>query len=234
MIGIIGSVDEEIALLVGKLRQRSTRNYAGITFYRGRLAGHRVVICTSGIGKVNAAMTTQILRDVFRVQQIVFTGTAGALAPQLRIGDVVISTKTQQYDVNFEAIGYPKGVIPLLKTSVFPANPRLVRAAKRGAKSIRLKGKVMEAKVLSGDRFVANPAFARYLRQKFHGSCVEAEGAATGQVCYRNHIPYVVIRGISDKSGDGAVKNFERFSALAARRSQRVVMAMLNQLPTFA
>jgi adenosylhomocysteine nucleosidase len=232
MLGIIGALDEEIALLVAALRRRSTRTYAGISFYRGVLAGQHVVICSSGVGKVNAAMATQILIDIYKVRRIVFTGTAGSLRTNLNIGDVVISTVTQQYDVNFAAIGFPRGVIPFLKTSIFAADPTLIRAAKKGAKSIVLKGKVISGKILSGDRFVANKALARDLRDKFRGSCVEAEGAATGQVCFRKHVPYIVIRGMSDRAGRQASKSFDRFSKLASRRAQRVVLAMLRQLRT--
>lgn len=228
MIGILGAVPEEIDLLLKNLQGKSTRRIAGITFYRGRLVGRPVVVAASGVAKVNAAMATQILVDRFHVTHVIFNGTAGALAPLLKVGDLVISTKSQQYNVNFSAIGYPPGVIPYLATSVFPADPTLIRAARRGLRHLNFKAKSLFGKIVTGETFVTNRFVAKRLYRVFHGLCVETEGAATGQVGYLNKVPYLVIRGISDVPG-GPITS--RNARLAARRAQRLTMATLRQLP---
>lgn len=227
MIGVIGAFDEEVALLLKQMAIKKVEKRAGITFLKGKLLGVPVTICASGVGKVNAAKATQILIERFKAKVIIFTGVAGALAPTLKIGDTVISTTTQQYDVDFAGIGLLPGNIPGLKTSVFPANPILIRLAKKAARNIH-GVKARSGKILSGDQFIANRRKSLRLRRLFDGVCVEAEGAATGQVCFCNNVPYVVIRSMSDRADRKAPKNFERFVRWAARRSQRIVLKMFR------
>jgi adenosylhomocysteine nucleosidase len=229
MIGVIGALDVEVALLLKQMIIKKGVKRSGVTFFRGKLSGVPVVVCVSGIGKVNAAKTTQTLIDRFKVKAIIFTGVAGSIAPTLSIGKSVISTKTQQYDVDFTAIGFPPGVIPGLKTSVFPAAPFLIRLAQRAARKIpQVRARL--GKILSGDQFVASQAKSRRLYRLFGGVCVEAEGATTGQVCFLNKVPYVVIRTISDRADRQAPEEFGRFTRLAARRSQRIVLKMFRAL----
>jgi adenosylhomocysteine nucleosidase len=224
----MGAINEEITLLLKKLKTERVLKEAGLHFYVGTLSGKQVVICKSGVGKVNAALASQILVDRFRVKALIFTGVAGTISPNVNIGDLVVATKTQQWDVNFTAIGFPPGVIPLLKTSVFNTNPRLMRAAVQAAKQV--PGNVFTGKILTADQFVASRTLARRLRTEFGGLCVEAEGGAVGQVCFRNRIPYVVIRGISDRADRKASPDFEKFLNLAANRAQRVVLRMVRLL----
>lgn len=231
--GILGAVNEEIALVRQQMRIESVVTVGGIRFTTGRLRGKSVVIGASGVGKVNAALAAQTLIDRFHVQRMFFTGTAGAIQPALRIGDVILSTKTQQYDVNFSGIGYPSGVIPFLKTSIFTANAVLLETAERAAREIEhRKFRVLKGKILTGDRFVANARLGQVLRKTFAGVCVEAEGGAVGQVAYRNKVPYLVVRGISDKVGITSPANYARFGNTAARDAQWVVLKTLKLLKT--
>ena len=227
LIGLIGALDEEIALFLKKMKVEAVQVHAGIHFFKGRLTGKRVVVCKSGVGKVNAALATQILIDLFHVDAIIFSGVAGALRPDVNIFDIVISTKTQQYDVDFTAIGFPPGDIPFLETSVFEADPRLVLLAERASAGMQIK--VFKGKILTGDRFVASKKLVSLLQRNFGGLCVEAEGAATGQVCFRNKISFVVIRGISDRADMAAPTDFGCSVKKAAFRAQALVWAMLKQ-----
>lgn len=127
-----------------------------------------------------------------------------------------------------EEIALLLNVIPLMKTSVFNTNPRLVRAAVQAAKQVQ--GNVFTGKILTGDRFVASITLTRRLRTVFGGLCAEAEGGADGQVCFRNRIPHAVIRGISDRADRKAPPDFRKFLKLAANRAQRVVLGMLHLL----
>lgn len=227
-IGLVGAMNEEINLYLSEMEVEEVHDHAEIRFFKGKLAGQQVVVSKSGVGKVNAALAIQILIDLFQVELIVFSGVAGALRSKLKVGDIVVSTNTQQYDVNFIAIGFPPGVIPSLKTSIFPADPRLVQLAKKAAQSVM--GKVFSGKILSGDSFVASRELVNFLLKTFGGLCVEAEGAAVGQVCFLNEIPFVVVRGISDRADRGAPKDFDKFVKIAGHRAQVLVLAMLKLL----
>src|SRR5690554_3101228 len=128
-IGIIGAMAEEVALLEQDLQQIVKVEYAGMSFSEGFIFEVPIVLCKSGVGKVNAAVCTQILIDRFGVDCILFTGVAGALDPQLDIGDIVISTDCMQHDIDVSALGFELGVIPYADTSIFIADPKLVDLA---------------------------------------------------------------------------------------------------------
>ncbi|WP_027090992.1 5'-methylthioadenosine/adenosylhomocysteine nucleosidase [Cohnella thermotolerans] len=229
MIGIIGAMQEEIDLLLGSLQDAVEMNRSGIRFHTGTLHGHQVVICKCGVGKVNAAVYTQVLIDRFGVSKVIFTGVAGALDPELDIGDVVISTSCLQHDVDVTALGFPKGVIPYQDKSEWPADEALVQlAATAGEKAA--PGRVKKGKVLSGDQFIADRDVVRRLRETFEGACTEMEGAAVAQACAMNGVPYVVIRSMSDKADGSASVNFAEFTVEASNRSFAIVSEMLRQL----
>ncbi len=226
-IGIIGAMDEEIASLLDKMDQVKSHTRFGIVYYQGILQETSVVLCKSGVGKVNAAFCTHILIDHFQVKEIIFTGVAGALDPQLDIGDIVVSTECQQHDVDARALGFPRGIIPFQEVSLFPADPDLVRWAVRAGKSLA-NVKVVPGKVLSGDQFISDPLTVKELRDQLQGTCVEMEGAAVAHVSWLAGIPYVVIRSISDRADQSAHVNFAEFAQLAANHSSEIVCRLLD------
>ncbi|MBA4601469.1 5'-methylthioadenosine/adenosylhomocysteine nucleosidase [Thermoactinomyces mirandus] len=226
VIGIIGAMDEEIASLLNKMDQVRPHACYGIRFYRGTLEGTSLVLCKSGVGKVNAALCTQILIDRFQVQAIIFTGVAGALDSDLDIGDLVVSTECQQHDVDASVLGFPRGTIPFQEVSIFPADPDLVRWAVDAGKSLN-HVKIVPGKVLSGDQFISDPAKVLELREQLKGACVEMEGAAVAHVSWLAGVPYVVIRSISDRADHSAHVNFAEFTRLAASRSSEMVCRLL-------
>ena len=225
-IGLIGAMVEEIRLMEEKLEQETVTVKAGIRFMEGTLNGKPVVLCKSGVGKVNAAVCTQILIDRFGADAVIFTGVAGALDPSLDIGDVVVSTECVQHDMDASPLGFPRGTIPFADTSVFPADPELVRLAYEASKALP-GGRVLKGRVLSGDQFVADRETVRRLHEELQGVCVEMEGAAVAQVCAMNGVPYVVIRSMSDKADGSAHVNFAEFAVQAANRSCQIVNRML-------
>lgn len=228
-IGIIGAMVEEVERYREAMRGERETRHAGIPFYRGELAGRDVVVCKSGVGKVNAAVCTQLLIDRFQVSRIVFTGVAGALHPELEIGDIVVSRDCVQHDVDATALGFQRGEIPFHPKWVFEADPQLVALAERAARRMT-EVRVMTGRVLSGDQFVTDRDKARGLHEQFGGLCLEMEGAAVAQVCDMNGVPFVVIRSMSDKADGSAPVDFPAFVKLASRRSCEVVCAMLEEL----
>ncbi len=156
-IGIIGAMDEEIEILKDKMEIDKVKERAKMKFYEGKLNDKDVVLVRCGIGKVNAAVCTQILITYFNVDYIINTGVAGAIHDSLNIGDIVISTDVVQHDVDATGFGYELGEIPRLDEYKFKADRRLIDIAKEVAAK-ELKGhKLYEGRILSGDVFVASP-----------------------------------------------------------------------------
>ncbi|MCT8137351.1 5'-methylthioadenosine/adenosylhomocysteine nucleosidase [Anaerobacillus sp. CMMVII] len=230
IIGIIGAMDEEIKLLKENIEIEEEVVKATITFYVGTLHGKEVVICKSGVGKVNAAITTQLLVDHFSVSKLIFTGVAGAVDPNLNIGDIVISTSAIQHDLDASALGFKKGEVPMFAySSDFPADESLINLAKDAAKA--LEGvNVIKGRILSGDQFIADHQKVAELGELFEGKCVEMEGASVAHVAMLNNIPFVVIRSMSDKANGEANVNFAEFTKLASERSFSIVNSMVDKM----
>lgn len=228
VIGLIGAMDEEIKLLLDSMEDKVSTLKAGIVYYTGTISGKQIVLCKSGVGKVNAAVTTQILIDAFGVARVLFTGVAGAVHPDLGIGDIVISADCIQHDMDVTALGYPRGVIPYQAVSSFPADSALVQLAEEACMS--LKQKSITGIVLSGDQFIASAAVVAGLREQFNGACAEMEGAAVAQVCFMNDIPFVIIRSMSDKADGSAHANYHEFTVTAAESSHAILEYMLKAM----
>jgi adenosylhomocysteine nucleosidase len=228
-IGLMGAMTEEIALFSQYISQTTTEELAGITFVLGAWEEIPIVLCKSGVGKVNAATCAQLLIQKYDVDCILFTGVAGAVNPVLEIGDVVISTDCMHHDMDVTALGFGKGIIPFASQSIFPANPALVEAAFQAGEQL-YPGKIRRGRVLSGDQFIANRNKVRELQQNFQGDCVEMEGAAVGQVCHMNQVPFVILRSMSDKADGSAHMNFTEFTQLASERSAALVQKLILRL----
>ncbi|MCD9024251.1 5'-methylthioadenosine/adenosylhomocysteine nucleosidase [Cohnella silvisoli] len=228
-IGIMGAMQEEIELLLAQLDNRLTEQHAGITYHRGEFQGKKVVLTRSGVGKVNAAVCTQILIDRFGADAIIFTGVAGAVDPQLNIGDIVISTSSLQHDVDVTALGFPRGTIPYQEVSEYPSDSGLIALAEAAGQKV-YADRCLTGKVLSGDQFIADRSTVKGLYDELGGACTEMEGASVAQVCYMNNIPHVIIRSMSDKADGSAHVNFAEFTVEAANRSFAIVNEMVKAL----
>lgn len=225
-IGIIGAMVEEIELLHKNVQVTNKTILAGITYYEGTLNGKHVVYCKSGVGKVNAAITTQLLLS-FNVDSIWFTGVAGALDPRLNVGDIVISRSAMQHDMDVSPLGFPKGIIPFQEVSEFEADTNLVELAKQAADAC-FPNRSIIGKVLSGDQFIASLDKVKELYEQFGGACAEMEGAAVAQVCYTNQKPFVIIRSMSDKADGSAEVTYHEFVVEAANNSYAIINYMIT------
>ncbi len=229
-IGIIGAMDEEIELLLKAAQPIEEIQVAGLRYFQGSLFGKRVVICKSGVGKVNAAITTQVLIDRFHTKTVLFTGVAGAVHPELNIGDIVISTACMHHDMDVTALGFAPGVIPFQETSQFAADPKLMQLAERVCEE-HFPGRYQTGLILSGDQFIASRDKVRELYETFEGAaCTEMEGAAVAQACFINQVPFVVIRSMSDKADGSAHVNFAEFTVEASEHSYRIVESMVKEI----
>lgn len=229
-IGIIGAMELEVEALKAAMQLEKIEKKASMNFYVGSLNGKEVVIVQSGIGKVNAAMCTQILCDLFDIEYIINTGIAGALHQDLNIGDLVISTDCIQHDVDVTAFGYVKGRIPGFTTPEFLADQTLQAAAKEVNEKVNPDIHTFLGRIVSGDQFISSHETKEYLIQEFQGYCAEMEGASIAQAATLNQIPFVILRAISDKADGSAHMDYPQFEREAAAHSAKLVQNLLPLL----
>ena len=202
--GIIGAMEEEIALLKEQMDIEVVVKKASMEFYQGILNGREVVLVRSGIGKVNAGLCAQILVDVFHVSRLINTGIAGSLKAEIDIGDIVISSDALQHDMDARAFGYERGEIPRMGTQSFPADPVLVEMAREACQEANPDIHAFVGRIVTGDQFVAERSVKEEIASWTEGYCTEMEGAAIAQAAFLNRVPFVIIRAISDKADDSA------------------------------
>ncbi|MBU8879480.1 5'-methylthioadenosine/S-adenosylhomocysteine nucleosidase [Bacillus sp. FJAT-29790] len=228
-IAIIGAMEEEVTLLREKIEDRGQEIIAGCEFTTGKMDGAEVVLLRSGIGKVNAAMSTTILLERFKPDFVINTGSAGGLNPELNVGDAVISTEVRHHDVDVTAFGYEYGQVPQLPAA-FEADSRLVQIAENCAQEIK-DIQVVRGLIATGDSFMNDPVRVDFIRDKFTDlQAVEMEAAAIAQVSYQFGTPFVVIRSLSDIAGKESGISFEQFLEKAALHSANLVMKIVTAL----
>ena len=230
MIGIIGAMEDEVAQLKKNMEIEETTEVASLSFCRGKLSGKEVVVVRSGIGKVNAAICTQILVDQFHVDVIINTGIAGSLDAEIDIGDIVISTDAVEHDMDASIFGDPIGQIPQMDTFSFPADESLVKLAKEVNEKANPDVHTWIGRVVSGDQFVSSGEKKEQLIRVFDAKCTEMEGAAIAHAAYLNKISCVIIRAISDKADNSAVVDYPAFEASAIRHSVRLIEALVSEI----
>lgn len=230
IVGIIGPMAEEIEILHSHMDVKKTEQIAGMTFYEGTLKGQKIVLVQSGIGKVNATMAAQLLVNEFNVTMLINSGIAGAIHPDLNLGDIVIATDTVQHDMDETAKGYEPGLIPGMATAYFETDEELVALAEEAAKNLPEGTNVFKGRVATGDQFIASAEKSEWILDTFNAYVVEMEGGAVGQVAYLNDIPYIVIRSASDDASEGAVMKWEDFKQLAVTNSSSIIENMLENM----
>ena len=243
---ILGAFEQEIILLEDELTDAQEQIIEEIRFVSGKLRGKKVVIAYTGIGKVNAAMTTTLLIEHFKPDKVIFTGIAGAVNRQLQPGDLVIAEKTAHHDMGTiwpEGL-FHKGVKNRLNgwenPVFFDGDEQLLKLAERAVQQVDLRSiriisgqrspKVVKGVVVTGDAFIASAEKCAELRKKLNADAVEMEGAAVAQLCFQRGIGYLVIRSISDNADEGAVLDKQTFYLLAAKNSSSLVIEMLGLL----
>ncbi len=223
---VLGAMDAEIAEILRHGVEDGREAWAGLNFHFVRLWGRELIVARCGVGKVFAAMAAQHLIDRYAPPRIIFTGVAGALAPDLEIGDVVVSRDLVQHDIDGRPLGFERGHLVFTEHFAFTADPELREAALQA----ELEGpSLREGRILTGDQFLTRldrDAHA-YLTEELAGDVVEMEGAALAQVCALNGVPFLVVRTVSDRADGQAVKDFNAFLPVVAHNSFAVLKAIL-------
>ena len=229
-IGIIGAMDIEVAALREQMREPRVTGAGGMDFYEGELAGMPAVVVRSGVCKVNAAVCTQLLISRFGVDGVINTGIGGSLDARINIGDIVLSTDLVQHDVDASVFGYARGQIPQMSVFSFEADEALRELAMQACARVNPDIGVFSGRIASGDQFVSDRAVKEQIAGQFHALVAEMEGAAIGQVCVLNQVPFLVIRAVSDKADDSAAMDYGAFEKMACEHSLRLTLQMMEIL----
>ena len=223
MIGIIAAMDLELQALTEKLEHKEGQMHAGVMYYTGTLEGVEVALCTCGVGKVNAAMHTQILIDKYHPTVIIQNGIAGSLANEVKYFDIVIGNELVYHDMQ-EFVLEQYG--PFEK--VYHTDRNLVNKAYEVAK--RVDAKVHIGRIATGDWFVSNASDKADIATRTRSLCTEMEGCAVAHTAYLNEVPFVVMRAISDMADDSAEVDYEEFQYKAADRTVEMVVELVKNL----
>lgn len=226
-IGLIGAMTVEVEALRDRMEGARRTEVSGMEFWEGTLCGRDVVLAVAGIGKVNAAMCAQTMILLFKPDAILNTGVAGGIGSGVKIMDVVVATAVAQHDMDTSALGDPVGLIPGLDAVEMRCDAALCDRACAAARSVGVEP--VRGLIVSGDQFIGSQQQIDRIRAHFDARAAEMEGAAIGQVCAINGVPFTVIRAISDGGDDKAQMDYPQFVKIAAARSVRIVEEFLKQ-----
>ena len=229
-IGIIGAMEQEVALLRDNMEECQQMSLGGVHFYTGKMYGVPIVLQQCGIGKVNAAIGTTLMIDRFNPRCVINTGSAGGFDSSLNVGDVVISTEVRHHDVDVTAFGYEHGQVPQLPAAFKPCDD-LVDSAVIALKKLSGLYQIDKGLIITGDSFMQSAHRVSETREKFPASkAVEMEAASIAQVCHQMDVPFLIIRSLSDIAGKESNVSFDQFLGTAAKHSAEMVMAIISEI----
>ena len=227
-IGIIAAMPEELKLLVEHLEMAKKHQRLGHVYHTGRIGHHEVVLVESGIGKVMSAMSVAVLANDFEVTAVINTGSAGAVASGLEIGDVVVADRLVYHDVDVTAFGYDYGQMAR-QPLYYEASRYLVEEMKAVLEKAQQTSRV--GLIATGDSFIAGQDKIDQIKEHFPDVlAVEMEGAAIAQAAHSLGLPFMVIRAMSDTASHDANITFDEFILEAGKRSAETLIQLLNNL----
>ncbi|MFS1664449.1 5'-methylthioadenosine/adenosylhomocysteine nucleosidase [Streptococcus sp. zg-JUN1979] len=227
-IGIIAAMEEELRLLVEQLEDTKTSIHLGQTYYSGRLEKHELVLVQSGVGKVMSAMSVAVLVDRFQVEAIINTGSAGAVADGIAIGDVVVADRLVYHDVDLSAFGYAYGQMSM-QPLYFEADKSFVETFQKALAKSHQRSHI--GLIATGDSFIAGEDKITVIKEAFpEVLAVEMEGAAIAQAAHVAKRPFIVVRAMSDTAAHDANITFDTFIVEAGRASAHALIAFLKDL----
>ena len=228
-IAVIGAMEQEVELLRSKLTNAQTETIANSEFTSGLIDGKEVILLKSGIGKVNAAMSTTILLDKYKPDVVINTGSAGGFDANLDVGAIVISDEVRHHDCDVTAFGYEIGQMAGMPAA-YKADEELIKVAKEAVTEVGTHPFAVGL-ICSGDVFMADPKRVEEVRQNFPTmKACEMEAAGVAQVCYQFDVPFVVIRSLSDIAGKQSNISFDEFLPVAAKHSTEIVLKAIAKL----
>ena len=225
-LGIIGAMRIEMENLKPSIEKPKYETISGVDFISGEINGVEVVAAVSGIGKVFAAICTEIMILHFGVDHVINIGVAGSLVKDLKVLDVAVADSAVQHDMNTSAIGDPIGLVSGINIINFEADEKLKNATKE---VLEAKGIYYQTGVIaSGDLFVDTDKQRQTIRDRFNAIAADMEGASIAHTCYVNNVPFTLIRSISD--ADGSAMDYNTFAGKAAEQSISIVLDLIKKL----
>jgi len=221
-IGIIAAENEEMVAIKEKMINIEEETIYNLTFYKGNISHAKYILVKSGVGKVNATRTTQILIDKFEVKSIINIGSAGGLNDNLHIGDIVIGEKLVQHDFDVTVFDREKGFIPETG-KFFESDKTLIENIKDALNNINEDFNIHIGTIATGDTFLTDIDKKENIKLEFKADCVEMEGAAIAQTCKLCNIPFVVIRGISDVPNGENHIDFNTYLDMISKRVANLI-----------
>lgn len=225
-IAIIAAMESEVAGYKKAFNEYSEQILAGANVYTGQIGDHDIILMQCGVGMVSAALGCQAIITAFSPDCVINTGSAGALSPELELNDVVVGTKSAQWDMNVEGLDWPRGFISSLNGVYADADPELTQLLEE---EISAYNRVKKGLIVSGDTFVASEETRQLILKYFPDAlCTEMEGAAIGHVCVQNKVPYAIVRAISDSANSDSTMDYAQFAEAAGEKSARMIIEMLT------
>jgi adenosylhomocysteine/aminodeoxyfutalosine nucleosidase len=226
-IAILGAMEEEIKPLLEVFGEYQEIKYANNIFYTTQYKNLELVIAYSKIGKVFSTLTATIMIEKFGCEKLLFSGVAGGINSDLKIGDLIIATQLCQHDVDITAFGHPFGFIP--ESSQFiDSDKDLISISKDVAKDMNIN--IKEGIIATGDQFVASADKKIFIRDTFKADALEMEGGSVAVVCANLNIPFFILRAISDSADDTADMDFDKFLEKSAKISANFLVKMLDKI----
>lgn len=228
-IGVIGAMEEEVELLRSSLENAQSEEIANCEFTSGTYKDQEIILLKSGIGKVNAAMSTTILLQHFKPDLVINTGSAGGFDENLEVGSIVISDEVRHHDVDVTIFGYEMGQVPQMPAA-YHSNEELKELAVEAVSELGEHSYAVGL-IATGDSFMDDPERVAKAREAFPDmKASEMEAAAVAQVCYQFDTAFVVIRALSDIAGKESSVSFEEFLPVAAKHSTEIVLNVVERL----
>ena len=228
-IGIIAAMQEEMNEIKKIMNNVQEKTIYELKFYEGTINNKNIVLVESGVGKVNAARTTQVLIDNYKIDAVINVGSAGSANQELQIGDIVIGKTLVQHDFDITAFGHPKGYISNVGEKI-KSDENLIKSMEQTIENLQNKEfKIKMGTIASGDIFCTEPKMKEKIRDKFNADAIEMEGAAIAQVCKLDNVPVLVIRSISDSPNGNNNITFEQYLETASKRCAEILSQFFNK-----
>ena len=221
-IGIIAAEDKEMLAIKEKMINVEEETIYNLIFYKGNINKAKYILVKSGVGKVNAARTTQMLIDNFKVKSVINIGSAGGINDNLKIGDIVIGEKLVQHDFDVTVFDREKGFIPETG-KFFESDKILIDNIKQALENINEDFNIHIGTIATGDTFLTDINKKENIKLEFNADCVEMEGAAIAQTCMLCNVSFVVIRGISDVPNGENHIDFNEYLDMISRRVANLI-----------
>ncbi len=227
-VGIIAAMPEEMEAIKMKMSNLKEKDILNLKFFDGKIGNQKIILVKSGVGKVNAARTTQIMIDKFDIDYIINIGSAGSINDEIKYGDIVIGKFVLQHDFDITAFGHEKGYISNIGVKL-ESNTKLIKRCEYVIKNMKEDSyKCVVGTIATGDIFCTSKKMKDKIRTKFNADCVEMEGAAIAQVAYLSNTPFIIIRSISDSPNEENQIDFNKYLKMAADRCAIFIENLMN------